>query len=204
MSRATAWKKISMFTQRFEGVDWQAHVCVNCDGRFSIALPAKVIEKMDCSERVCADTKDAAIQEFTKAMLEYENTKFTTTKVIVYRFQCSMESEEKQIFRSDLGYGVELGMGLQWNTCTKYEHPGRHTQYKTDEGKNLSVDKYGRDNDHKEMLWTQEKEDFFKVLQASLENSIARAVKFFDGPVEQCILAHKGLGQLGFDSKEAK
>jgi hypothetical protein len=49
------------------------------------------------------------------------------------------------------------------------------------------------------MLWTQEKEDFFKVLEAILENSIARAVKFFDGPVEQCIVAHSGLAQLGFD-----
>jgi hypothetical protein len=194
-----ARKKISVFSRRFEGVEIKFHICVDCNGRFSIALPTKVVAKMECDELVYGDTKRQVEQAFTKVLVEYEDTKFTVTKVIIYRFMCSLHSQEKQIFRHDLGHDVAIGMGLDWATCNKLEHPGRRTAYRTDADKHVNVDMYGRDSDHKEMLWTQEKEDFFKVLEASLENSIARAVKFFDGPVEQCIVAHSGLAQLGFD-----
>ena len=86
------------------------------------------------------------------------------------------------------------------SSCNKRTCPGRNGAiYEDAEGKTVDVRSYGRNTDHKEMAWTQEKEDFFMVLSRSMENSIARALKFFSGDVEKCILTHSGLDQIGFD-----
>lgn len=146
---------------------------------FIIKLPDKVKETIG-KAMVAAETFDDAKDQFSESIKEYNNAKTIERKVIVYHFRATawvMDEEERRcIFREDeVSFAKGTALDLFYEVLVEKTLFNRKSYHYLNG--NYA---YGDNEGFQVMDWTEQREDFFKMLNKGLQHTIMKAHAFFN------------------------
>lgn len=159
---------------------------------FVIQLPdyvAIVISKTS----VEAKSVELVRSKWWAAIKEYNETGKKERKVIVYKYEGEGSRDDKE----SVSVGIEFFVGTEIRTAQ-----GRKFVDEAGQEKHVWIDgpRHMRDRGQRVIDWTQEREEFFKGLHASLTKTHQRSKKFFSMSAKKflAVVDSKGSNLLEF------